>query len=106
MNHDDKSRALTEKGLRDSKLVTRFLSGKGVDIVFSSPYKRAIDTIRDFSESEGLEIHLEDDFRERKVDSGWIQDFTSFCKTQWADFDFKLQMARHYGKCKQEILRH
>lgn len=89
-NHDDLSRELTEKGLRDSKLVTRFLSDKGVDIVFSSPYKRAIDTIRDFSETEGLEIHLEDDFRERKVDSCWIEDFTSFCKVQWTDFDFKL----------------
>ena len=90
MNHDELSRELTKKGLEDSKLVTRFLSDKGIDIVFSSPYKRAIDTIRDFSESEGLEIHLEDDFRERKVDSGWIEDFTSFCKAQWADFDFKL----------------
>lgn len=90
MNHDDMSRELTEKGLNDSKLVTRFLSNKGIDIVFSSPYKRAIDTIRDFSESEGLEIHLEDDFRERKVDSGWIEDFTSFYKAQWKDFDFKL----------------
>ena len=90
MNHDDMSRELTKKGLNDSKLVTRFLSNKGIDVVFSSPYKRAIDTIRDFSESEGLEIHLEDDFRERKVDSGWIENFTSFCKAQWTDFDFKL----------------
>lgn len=32
----------------------------------------------------------EDDFRERKVDSCWIEDFTSFCKAQWADFDYKL----------------
>ena len=90
MNHDDMSRELTKKGLEDSKLVTRFLSDKGIDIIFSSPYKRAIDTIRDFSESEGLEIHLEEGFRERKADSGWIEDFTSFCKAQWTDFDFKL----------------
>ncbi len=90
MNHDDLSRELTAKGLRDSKLVTRFLSDKDVDIIFSSPYKRAVDTLRDFSESRGLEIHLEDDFRERRVDSCWIEDFTSFCKAQWADFDYKL----------------
>ena len=98
MNHDELSRELTEKGLRDSKLVTRFLSDKGIDIVFSSPYKRAIDTIRDFSESEGLEIHLEDDFRERKVDSGWIEDFTSFCKAQWADFDYKFSDGETLGE--------
>ena len=90
LNHDDLSRELTEKGLRDSKPVTRFLSDKDVDIVFSGSYKRAVDTIRDFSESKGLEIHPEDDFRERKVNSGWIEDFNLFCKSQWTDFDFKL----------------
>ena len=90
MNHDDLSRELTPKGLEDSKLVTRFLADKGVDIVFSSPYKRARDTVRDFAESYGLKIHIENDFRERKVDSGWIEDFASFCRRQWSDFDYKL----------------
>ena len=89
-NHDDMSRELTDKGIADSKLVTRFLADKNVDIVFSSPYKRAIDTVRDFSEKYGLEIHIENDFRERKVDSCWIDDFTAFCKVQWKDFDYKL----------------
>lgn len=65
-NHDDLLRELTEKGLKDSKLVTQFLSDKEIDIAFSSPYKRAIDTIRDYAESSGLEIHIENDFRERE----------------------------------------
>lgn len=89
-NHDDMTRELTPKGMRDSKFVTRFLSDKNIDIIFSSPYKRAIDTIRDFSEANGLEIQIVDDFRERKVDSCWIEDFSAFCKAQWADFDYKL----------------
>lgn len=89
-NHDDKSRELTEKGIADARLVTRFLADKKVDIVFSSPYKRAVDTVRDFAESRNFEIHIENDFRERKVDSGWIEDFASFCKFQWSDFDYKL----------------
>lgn len=90
MNHDDMLRELTQKGLEDSKLVTRLLADKNVDIIFSSPYKRAIDTLRDFSEFSELKIHLENDFRERKVDSCWIDDFASFCKAQWMDFDYKL----------------
>lgn len=90
MNHDDVSRELTEKGMADSKLVTRFLADQNVDIVFSSPYKRAVDTLRDFSELSGLEIHLENDFREREVDNCWFEDFASFCKAQWLDFDYKL----------------
>lgn len=90
MNHDDMSRELTEKGMADSKLVTEFLADKNVDVVFSSPYKRSVDTVCGFAESNGLEVQLENDFRERKIDSGWIEDFASFCKAQWADFDYRL----------------
>ena len=37
-----------------------------------------------------MNIEIIDDFRERKVDSVWIEDFISFSKAQWTDFDYKL----------------
>ncbi|MCM1145253.1 MAG: histidine phosphatase family protein [Blautia sp.] len=89
-NHDDLTRELTTQGLEDRKLVTSFLWDKKIDIIFSSPYKRAIDTIKEFADSQGMEITLVDDFRERKIENTWIDDFNSFCKKQWEDFDFKL----------------
>ena len=76
-NHDDSLRELSAKGLKDRKLVTAFLADKGIDVALSSPYKRAIDTIRDFTDSFGLHIDIMDEFRERKVDSEWIEDFVS-----------------------------
>lgn len=89
-NHDDSTRELSEKGLRDRKLVTGFLADKLIDVVLSSPYKRAVDTIKEFADSYGYEIEAIDDFRERKVDNCWIDDFYSFAKRQWEDFDYKL----------------
>ena len=89
-NHDDESRELSCKGLQDRKLVTRFLSDKHIDVVLSSPYKRAIDTVADFAGHANLEIGIVPDFRERRVDSEWIPDFNTFCKQQWEDFDYKL----------------
>ena len=47
-NHDDMLRELSAKGLQDRKLVTNFLKDKEIDMVFSSPYKRAVDTVKDF----------------------------------------------------------
>lgn len=49
-NHDDILRELSEKGLKDRELVTDFFTDKQVDIVLSSPYKRAVDTVLDFAE--------------------------------------------------------
>lgn len=89
-NHDDMSRELTEQGLRDRKLVTDFLSDKNISVALSSPYKRAVDTIKEFADVYNLQIQIIDDFRERKIDSEWIEDFNAFCKRQWEDFDFKL----------------
>ncbi len=89
-NHDDMERELSEKGMRDRTLVTTFLRDKNIDIALSSPFKRAIDTIQDFADNNRLHIEVVEDFRERKVEDVWIEDFTSFCKSQWADFSYKL----------------
>lgn len=89
-NRDDMSRELSAKGMADRELVTQFLSDKNIDVVLSSPYKRAVDTVAHFADSKGLNIEIVDDFRERKVDGDWVEDFTSFSKAQWADFDYKL----------------
>lgn len=98
-NHNDISRELSNKGLEDRKLVTEFLKDKQIDILLSSPYKRAVDTIHDFAVRNGLDITIIDDFKERRVDSGWIEDFNSFCKKQWEDFSYKLSD----GECLEEV---
>lgn len=52
-NHDDASRELTNKGLKDRKFVTEFLMDKNIDAIVSSPYKSVIDTVREFAEIKG-----------------------------------------------------
>lgn len=98
-NHNDPLRELSSKGMEDRKLVTNFLSDKHIDVVLSSPYKRAIDTVKDFADSYGIKIDIIYDFRERKVENGWIEDFAAFTKKQWNDFTYKLSD----GECLQEV---
>ncbi len=89
-NHDDLTRELSAKGREDRKLVTAFFQEKEIHAVLSSPYKRAIDTVRHFADQNGYSIQLVDDFRERKVSDGWIADFQDYSRRQWEDFDYKL----------------
>ena len=97
-NHDDMTRELSEKGLADCKLVTDFLSDKHIHAVLSSPYKRAVDTVRQFADSIDVEVITMDALRERRVDSEWIEDFDGFCKRQWSDFDYKLSDGESLGE--------
>lgn len=98
-NHDDMLRELSPKGLADRSKVTDFLFSKDIDVVLSSPFKRAVDTVKDFADSKGLSIEIVDDFRERRVDSVWIEDFSAFSRRQWDDFSYKLSD----GECLKEV---
>ena len=89
---DGRVRPLTEKGMADRALVTAFLQEKGIDVVLSSPFRRAVDTISGFAEQNNLEIEIVEDFRERKSDSDMVSTnrviFTGFMEQQWADFSY------------------
>ena len=89
---DGRIRPLTDKGHTDCALVTDYLQDKNIEIVLTSPYKRAVDTVAGFAEDSGLSIITIEDFRERKSDSDWVRetDFYPFMERQWADFSYSL----------------
>lgn len=87
---DDHTRPLSEEGKADIIKVTEFFRNIKVDSIISSPYIRAIHTIQGIAENKGLSIDCYDDLRERKVAHGFIDDFETFIRNQWEDFDFKL----------------
>ena len=104
-NHHDLTRGLSEKGMADTALVMEFLADKDISAVLSSNYKRAVDTVKPFADSLGLPVITEPDFRERQVDGEWIEDFNSFARNQWADFDFKLSGGESLREVQERNIR-
>jgi len=49
---DDRTRPLTVKGHTDCALVADYLSDKIIDAIYSSPYKRAVDTISVYDDND------------------------------------------------------
>lgn len=99
---DDLLRPLTEKGIADSKKVTEFLLDKGITKIFSSPYKRAYDTVKDFAAKSNLNINIIEDLRERKIDDVWIEDFNTFAREQWNDFDYRLERGESLNEVQKK----
>ena len=89
-NHNDRLRELTVTGTEDAKKVAEFLADKQIDMVLSSPYRRAIDTVQPFARAVFMPIVAVEDFRERTIADEWIEDYDGFCQKQWQDFDYKL----------------
>ena len=67
---DELGRPLSDKGQVDAEEVTQFLKKENIDIVISSPYKRAIQTVEGIAEFSDKEIIIDHGFRERILSKG------------------------------------
>ena len=104
-NHDDLLRELSPKGLQSSKELVNFFAGIQIDAFYSSPYLRAMDTIKPLADSRGQTIHLIPDFQERKITDHWIEDFTGFTEKQWADFHYHLPGGESLSMVQERNIR-
>jgi len=95
---DEVYRPLTCEGGESALRVMEFLSEIDIDVIYSSPYKRTVDTIKPYADSVCMEIELVNDLREREIGC-WVDDFDDFSFKQWHDFNYKLKN----GESLQEV---
>ncbi|AUW97458.1 histidine phosphatase family protein [Streptococcus pluranimalium] len=98
-NHQDDERELTAKGLQDCQLLLDYFKDINIDRIYSSPFKRTLQTIDELAKEKNLPIQIKENFRERKIDDVWIDDFNTFSQRQWQDFNYKLAK----GESLQEV---
>jgi len=63
----ERTRGLSEEGLLDAKKIAERFMDIRVDAIVSSPYTRAIQTVKFLAESKGLTIIEYEDLRERPI---------------------------------------
>ena len=83
---DDRTRPLTDEGVKDSKMVLDFLKDKEIDVFYSSPYKRSFDTIADTAAFYGKQIITDERLRERE--KGIDGNHHGMYEKRWADHDY------------------
>jgi 2,3-bisphosphoglycerate-dependent phosphoglycerate mutase len=81
---DELGRPLSEKGMRDARAVAELMECESIDLVLSSPYKRAVQTV----EGIAADIELIDDFRERTLSNSPVPDFAFAIQQVWQDEQF------------------
>lgn len=85
---DELGRPLSEQGLIDAKEVTDLLIEEDIDIVVSSPYKRAYQTVEGIALHLEQEIEINDDLKERVLSEQPVANFNEAILQVWSDFDF------------------
>ncbi|MCU4970178.1 histidine phosphatase family protein [Bacillus toyonensis] len=85
---EERERPLSEKGHCDVENVTRLLKDGHIDVVISSPYKRAIQTVQGIANTYNVSIQIEEDLRERLLSSEPVEDFNDAIENVWEDWTF------------------
>ncbi|MFV0943545.1 histidine phosphatase family protein [Bacillus pacificus] len=85
---EERERPLSEKGQLDAENVTHLLKDRHIDVVISSPYKRAIQTVQGIANTYHVSIEIEEDLRERLLSSESVTDFNDAVQKVWEDWDF------------------
>lgn len=85
---EERERPLSEKGWNDATMVTSLLKKEEIDVVLSSPYKRAIQTVEGVAEHFQLPILVEEDLRERLLSVEPLENFQEGIMKVWRDSMF------------------
>lgn len=96
---DGRIRPLTPQGVKDAAHLVTLFQGISIDAILSSPFQRAMDTVRPLAEERQLEIEVVEAFQERRSDSQQAQDLAALTREQWLDFTYTLSD----GECFQEV---
>jgi 2,3-bisphosphoglycerate-dependent phosphoglycerate mutase len=89
---------LSERGQRQAIDLVDALAPLPVTRIVSSPYPRALATVKPFALTRYLEIDLEADLRERKLTEDPNADWQALLRAAWQDFD------RHEPNCESSAM--
>lgn len=86
---DDRTRPLTDEGMKDTQLVLDALKDIHIDAFYCSPYKRSLDTIASTAEYFGMPITTDERLRERRSgnngNGGTGVSFKDMINKRWSD---------------------
>lgn len=82
---DELGRPLSNKGLADAERITNILENENIDIIISSPYKRAVQKVEGTAKVIGKEVIIEDGFKERNLSVKPVEDFNLAITKVWEE---------------------
>ncbi len=85
---DERKRPLSQKGFISAEKVTELLQAENIDVVVSSPYMRAVQTVKGIAGYIEQEVILEEGFKERKLAGKSVEDFDEAITKVWQDYNF------------------
>ncbi len=104
-NTPDADWPLSKKGMIQAKELVGRLEPLGITQIISSPYSRAVETVRPFAVATDQSIGIVEDLHERKLcNPRWVGDnFLGTMQSLWSDLDLALQGGESGVECQRRV---
>ena len=96
---------LTGRGRHQAQALAESLATLGVDVIYSSPYRRAIKTVEPFARRLRLPVRLDPRFRERRLTDQWLDDHPKAVERVWSDFQLALPGGESSAACQRRMVQ-
>jgi 2,3-bisphosphoglycerate-dependent phosphoglycerate mutase len=95
--------ALSVTGREQARALCAKMFDLGVKRIYSSPYSRAVATVRPLAEALGIDLEIRNDLRERRLAMGEIDNWREELEKTWLDFDYSLPTGESSRVCQQRV---
>lgn len=96
---------LSERGHEQALSLVDLLRSLAIEHVYSSPYRRALDTVQPFAARAGLDVRIHPDLRERALGGGRFADLRAAVRRTWDDFSFAHPGGESNRECQERVVR-
>ena len=105
---DERTRPLTEKGMRAARRIIDLLKTEEIDVVVSSPYLRSVQTVEGISRHIGKPVVIEETLKERIFSAGnnriSDQELRPLLEKSFQDPDYALKGAESNVVCQKRAV--
>lgn len=95
---------LSEVGRGQARALVPVLTACGVDVIYSSPYRRAMQTVAPFAWASGYPIRTHTDLRERRLTHRFIDDVETQARRTWDDFSWSMSDGETNAAAQQRFV--
>ncbi|MBI4860928.1 MAG: histidine phosphatase family protein [Candidatus Riflebacteria bacterium] len=96
---------LSPRGYAQAQGLVDVLSVLDIDIIYSSPYRRCIESLEPTAGRLGLPIRPDPELRERLISPAWVEDFREIWRRSWEDLSFALDGGESSHHCQDRATR-
>ena len=96
---------LSARGHQQAKWLKTHLAPLAIDVIYSSPYTRAVATVTPFARATGRVIECIEGLRERKLTPGSVENWLEVVKRSWQHFDFAFPHCESSAQCQARMVR-